>query len=218
MGRFKRGRQRNALLLGVVYSEEFTPKRGQEYRDRVRCEALEDLGYDVYTLDDKHDSGSIASGRHCQANFADCRRMHKLMQQQWGYETFECIILDYFFSPIGWARERWTDNFFRETLPSFAVENRLKSDGVIWLPNIALVSEALNEYEAVLEEYYTWEFAQDPNLNPLFKASNTCEEELTKMPDHLTNETQVSADKGYGEFPFYALCVRKKKKKRKRDG
>jgi hypothetical protein len=35
------------LLLGMVYSEETRPHRGQEYRDRVRCEALEKIGYKV---------------------------------------------------------------------------------------------------------------------------------------------------------------------------
>jgi len=43
------------LLLGMVYSQEMTPKqRGQEYPDRVRCEALENLGFIVHTVDDKH--------------------------------------------------------------------------------------------------------------------------------------------------------------------
>ena len=36
-----------ALLLGMVYSEEERPLRGQEYRDRVRCESLEKIGYKV---------------------------------------------------------------------------------------------------------------------------------------------------------------------------
>jgi hypothetical protein len=42
------------LLLGMVYSQEMTPKRGQKYPDRVRCEALENLGFIVHTVDDKH--------------------------------------------------------------------------------------------------------------------------------------------------------------------
>jgi len=60
----------SSLLLGMVYSEEMEPKRGQEYRDRVRCDALEKIGHKVYTLDDKHNGDRIKSGRHCQANFA----------------------------------------------------------------------------------------------------------------------------------------------------
>ncbi len=36
-----------SLLLGMVYSEEKEPKRGQEYRDRVRCEAMEKIGHKV---------------------------------------------------------------------------------------------------------------------------------------------------------------------------
>jgi hypothetical protein len=31
------------LSLGMVYSQETIPKRGQEFRDRGRCMALEDL-------------------------------------------------------------------------------------------------------------------------------------------------------------------------------
>lgn len=40
----------NALLLGMVFSTEECPKRGQEYRDRVRCEAMEKIGYNVRSL------------------------------------------------------------------------------------------------------------------------------------------------------------------------
>ena len=89
----------NVLLLGMVFSEEMEPKRGQEYRDRVRCEALEILGYSVKTLDNKH-SDNLASGKHCTANFADPRRMLKSMKSKWENITFDHIILDYFFSPV----------------------------------------------------------------------------------------------------------------------
>ena len=46
---------KTALLLGMVYSNEKDPITGQMFRDRVRCEAMEKLGYVVKTLDDKHD-------------------------------------------------------------------------------------------------------------------------------------------------------------------
>lgn len=49
--------EKSALLLGVVFSKEQNPSRGQGFRDRVRCEALEkeNGGYVVHTLDNKHD-------------------------------------------------------------------------------------------------------------------------------------------------------------------
>jgi hypothetical protein len=85
----------------MVYSEEFSPKRGQEYRDRIRCEALEKHGYTVRTLDNKHTDHNIASGKHCQANFADARRMVRSIESKWGKgQVFDEIILDYFFSPV----------------------------------------------------------------------------------------------------------------------
>lgn len=96
------GKKKYALLLGCVYANEFTPKRGQEYRDRVRCEALERIGYEVYTLDDKHEeTRESVPGRHCKANFSDARRMAMCIRQVWGYTiSFDVIILDYFFSPV----------------------------------------------------------------------------------------------------------------------
>ena len=88
-----------ALLLGMIYSEEYRPKRGQEFRDRVRCEALESLGYDVYTTDNKHETGK--PNKHISADFCDPRRMLKAIQAQWGSDVkFDYIILDYFFSPV----------------------------------------------------------------------------------------------------------------------
>lgn len=92
---------KETLLLGMVFSEEMEPKRGQEFRDRVRCEALEKMGYSVKTLDNKHDDMEARFGKHCRANFADSRRMLKSMRSKWGGNfQFDDIILDYFFSPV----------------------------------------------------------------------------------------------------------------------
>jgi hypothetical protein len=91
--------EKNVLLLGMVFAHQATePKRGQEFRDRVRCEALGNLGYKIYTLDDKHDDRIIEE--HCRANFADTRRMMQSIKNKWSDISFEHIILDYFFSPV----------------------------------------------------------------------------------------------------------------------
>lgn len=88
----------SALLLGMVFATEQRPKRGQEYRDRVRCESLEKLGFNVKTLDDKHNDTDLRN--HCNANFLDARRMLKSMQAKWSKQKFNLVILDYFFSPV----------------------------------------------------------------------------------------------------------------------
>jgi hypothetical protein len=90
----------SVLLLGMVFAHQATePKRGQEFRDRVRCVALQNLGYQIYTLDDKHDDRRI--DEHCRANFADTRRMMADMANKWGDDvSFDHIVLDYFFSPV----------------------------------------------------------------------------------------------------------------------
>ena len=122
------------LLLGMVYSTEKDPKTGQMFRDRVRCEAMENLGYDVKTLDDKHDGNDaqfVRLGKHCDTNFANHRRMFRAMQQSWGTDVaFDLIILDYFFCPAGYVNMRWAEKFFKETLPTLAVKNILDCNGI----------------------------------------------------------------------------------------
>ena len=207
----RRGRDLpKALLLGMVFSEETEPKRGQEFRDRVRCEAMEDLGYLVYTLDNKHSDVALKHGRHCQSNFADARRMFRSIGDRWGMTIqFDSIVLDYFFSPVGWARERWTDNLFRETLPQFVTDDVLKESGSLWLPNLKCVEELILEHADVLIKYYTWELVQDPLRNPLYLATEAIEDELLKCPDSLTNETQIRPLDDFSSTPFYEFKPRR---------
>lgn len=90
-------------MLGMVFAAEDCPKRGQEFRDRVRCEALENFGYEVFSLDNKHsqEGDEVQKGKHCKANFADARRMAKAIRETWGWKAdFDVVILDYFFSPV----------------------------------------------------------------------------------------------------------------------
>lgn len=89
---------KKVLLLGMVFSSEQIPKRGQEYRDRVRCQALEDLGYIVHTLDNKHSDAHLS--KHCDVSFADTRRMMKAMDAKWVNTAYNHVILDYFMSPV----------------------------------------------------------------------------------------------------------------------
>ena len=66
----------------------------------IRCEALSSLGFNVFTLDDKHNP---VIGKHCNANFNDFRRMLKSFRDQQVYRMnlgADFIILDYFFSPV----------------------------------------------------------------------------------------------------------------------
>ena len=246
------------LLLGMVFSEEKRAHRGQEFRDRVRCEALEKIGYKVsckvynfvlvncicavcsqmprnlgireifltwihtcfsfffsfhmisyqaYTLDDKHTGDKVSSGRHCMANFADSRRMLKQMTAKWGNERgeFDHIILDYFFSPEGWARTRWTDGFYQKTLPMLVSADILKPNGRIYLPNLECVDGALECYGKELSEHYTWDYVRRPKDNPLFRATERVSEELMKCPDNLTNDSQMLPLLNYSDTPFVVL-------------
>jgi len=94
------------LVLGMInddyddyniynrYSVDF----GQEYRDYIRILSLVDLGFKVFSMDDKHKS---ILGKHCNANFNDSRRMFIKMKTIYPFNLkANFILLDYFFSPV----------------------------------------------------------------------------------------------------------------------
>ena len=89
------------LLLGMVHSSYDKFKRGQEIRDKIRCESLISMGFKIRTIDDKHSDAHIQN--HCKCNFNDPRRLLLSVKKKWGDEgkiQYRHIILDYFFSPV----------------------------------------------------------------------------------------------------------------------
>jgi len=107
---------------------------------------------------------------------------------------------------VGWARERWSDAFFRDSLPLLAEADILKKTGEIWLPNLSCVKESLVVFKKELGKYYTWELVRNPYKNPLFRATHDAARELKRCPDNLTNETQIKPLDP--ETPFYVLRYR----------
>ena len=182
-------REEAVLLLGMVFSKEFVPKVGQEFRDRVRCEALECLGYSVRTLDDKHDDSKLAHGKHCRTNFCQSRRMFKAMAEKWGGSLLlDHIILDYFFSPVGWARDRWTDAFFKDTLPELAKRQVISVGGKVWLPNLQCITESIERFRICIDEFYTVHSVANPMQNPLYIAAEYAYDELMRCPNSPSNK------------------------------
>jgi hypothetical protein len=181
-----------ALLLGMVFSTEQSPKRGQMFRDRIRCESLEHLGYSVYTLDNKHEITTAQIGKHCRTNFAQSRRMLKDINSIWGYNNqFNVIILDYFFCPEGYVQKRWTEPFFIHTLPALVTCNILDINGTLWLPHMRYIDEMLDKYGNYLSQYYIWELEDVPDMNPLYHATSNAYDILITCPDNITNNTQL---------------------------
>ena len=156
------GQERSVLLLGMFFSlgQFDKPNRGQGFRDAVRCQALENMGYHVLSLDDKHSEEEYYPsgehpGKHCTANFADARRMSASLRENITFlRAFDYIILDYFFSPAGWARTRWTDNFFKDTIPRMAEDELIRRGGQFWLPNLECVAEAIAQFGDVILRYH----------------------------------------------------------------
>ena len=199
------------LLLGVVYAKkELTSncQTGQMYRDRIRCEAMTKLGYDVFTLDDKHSPEQAEDGTHCQGNFSDVRRLHKAITTTWSDLdrgcNFDLIILDYFFCPEGYVASRWTKPFFSETLPFLAASKILKLGGQIILPNLDHVQNMMQSNRGLLKPYFDWERVA-AEKNPLFVATESIDEILVTLKDGRTNASQMLPLFKVSNIPFFVL-------------
>ena len=203
----------NVLLLGMVFSDQLTPSRGQEFRDRVRCVELQELGFNVFTVDDKHAddyNNLLFPGKHCNANFNNERGLLNQIQAKWGTDVkFSHIILDYFFSPIGWARTRWLPSFFSKTIPSMALK-LLSPGGMLWLPHLQNVTESIQLNLASINEYFIIREVEDPMANPLYAATEQATDELKRCPDLILNENQIKPLLTESNiFPFYALQLKR---------
>jgi hypothetical protein len=101
--------EEEVLVLGLVRSIKWNlfkgePNRGQEFRDGCRADALQRTGYNVRSLDNKHQEVvPFGEDIHCTANFADARRMSKALKSSFGdNQEYDHVILDYFFSPVSY--------------------------------------------------------------------------------------------------------------------
>lgn len=230
--------KKRALLLGMVNSNKIfdAPVQGQEYRDKLRCVALEEDGYEVFTMDDKHNSSEGAECRHCKSNFCDERKMVIWLNKIWNGEAseangagvttlitmqmwyrimeFDYIILDYFFSPQAWASVRWTKHFFTKALPSWVTNGMLSKRGCsIWLPNFQWVARMINEHGELLKTLYNIHYVKDPMQNPLYRATNStdCNKKLSECMEVINNHTQVNSTYFFQENLFIVLSTPKTK-------
>jgi len=199
----------NILLLGMVFSDQLIPSRGQEYRDRVRCLELQKLGFNVYTVDDKHEDDYLFPGKHCNANFNNDSGFLKNIQNKLGNDIkFSHIILDYFFCPIGWARTRWLPTFYSKTIPLIALK-LLSPGGMLWLPHLRNVTESIQLNQESIDACFIVHEVDDPMRNPLFAATEQATDELKRCPDLYLNENQLPPLLVESRFPFYGLQLRR---------
>ena len=125
-------RRRKIVLLGMFYNEkEVVPSCGQSYRDWVRCSMLTTMGYDVFTVDDKHKS----NGRHSNADFNSRYFKDNVFAELPQAFGASIVMLDYFFSPAHWQQERWKPDFFRKTLPWIAASDFVAVGGKVCCSN-----------------------------------------------------------------------------------
>jgi len=122
--------------------------------------------------------------------------------------SFEYIILDYFFTPSGYACDRWSDKFYKDTLPQLVDSRVLQYNGVVILPHLKCVEDCLKAFQALLCEYYDISLC-DVHQNPLHAATDLVRDCLLLCPDKIINESQMKPLMEISNLPFYLLKNRK---------
>lgn len=84
----------------------------------------------------------------------------------------------------------------------------LNESGVIILPYLSCVQDALTEYYSYLDPHFFIHFITNPNENPLYLATENVEKELLMCPDAVTNATQILPLYQHSSTPFCVLRLR----------
>lgn len=111
---------------------------------------------------------------------------------------------------VGWARDKWHDKFFSDTLPQLATSGFLAPRSCVWLPNLECVQSSIARNRTALEECFVIHPVKDPTLNPLYVATTKAERRLLRCSRPLTNENQLRPirQRAKNGAVFYALQLR----------
>jgi hypothetical protein len=183
---------KNILLLGMIFSKSIDFNEvGQCTRDSIRCQALEDEGFSVFSVDlNKPKETVVYFGvdRHYTGNFSDSARFIRGINEQWNSIKFDFVCLDYYSLPDSdeYSGDRW-GGFFKSTLTKF-VENHILSDQAeIWLPNFAAIKNLLSICNHNISQYYESELITTKMQNPLYAATDRVADKLAKCKDNASN-------------------------------
>ena len=129
---------KRSLNIGMIFQQDINwVNWGQASRDTVRCQGQQAFGMEVYSLDTKHDS---IPGRHFRTSVNNFQNMWDDMVAEYGLGfTIQFLILDWYFSPNSWIRDRFNEKFFSETIPKFAVNRILLAGDQVGKINISFL-------------------------------------------------------------------------------
>ncbi len=137
------------LLAGLFFSAELpntNPGYGQHYRDRLRCQSLARKGFQLETMDDKHQQDDCETDHNhynvnCSVPSAVVNELVKRHGSNY-IELYDLIIVDYNFAPGSEYQRTW-NAFISKTIPLMYSTRLLKSGGCILLPGWREVGKTL---------------------------------------------------------------------------
>ena len=176
------------LLIGMCYysdwvaSDDTFPKDLQlsMRRNRIRCKALQSLGYNVFTIDRCYPTEAVKA-RHIHFRPDYDEHLADRIVRIFKGRCFQHIILDDWLDP-SWAQKSFLVDFLIETLPRLRRKLSLAKSGKIWLPNTDYVKGILKIADNKLKSnHFIWEEISESLENPLYKATLSVQKDLDDL-------------------------------------
>lgn len=106
-------------------------------------------------------------------------------------------------------RSKWGPSLFLDTIPAVAMEHMLGVGGVLWVPNVPYFRDLMAKHMRFLSQFYRVHKVHRHQLflNPLYRATDFVEAQLTLLCETLTNENKIKSCLQGTDFPYFALVI-----------
>ena len=210
---------RESLHVDVLHSAMRNGLSPQAARDLYRCIMSERTGWrktrgtptesndvKVFTIDSGvADEGHWNDDRHVFGPF-DTTSIQVLEDLKQKCNTLDEVVLDWFYTPDSWARDRWAEPFFTFFLPNLVKTGLLSRDACVYVPVKRYTLEMMSRHYKTLQEYYKIALMEASDAVSLYRGTLAIPDEIIvtfgRDPSQLAQySTETIAT---GEYPPFS--------------
>jgi len=197
---------KNVLFLFMTQTAERSEGAGsvEVLRDMARCRATEQActGTRVFTVSLQEGDPLV----HYRGDVGAREFPSKLKEHFGPASSFRQIVLDWYWSPSGWAADRWGDTFFSENLAG--MRTLLPPGGCVYFPFKLLCFEKVVVNSGFIQRFYKLSYVRkgDEEQVSLWRGTQQIDD-TTMSKDLGKNKTHQEENYiGFGESDVRQCC------------
>lgn len=184
-------------IYELVQNRTFSKMEGRDLLRIIQVRKL--FNASCYTV--SKETSELYEDQHLSADYSNSRFV-KVLQSTFGGIQFDQIIMDWFWCPIAWLKERISSQFFTSTLINLITSNVL--NGSVYLPfNIVFVEQLIAHQKLINKHYIISYLSRDDNdQSYLWKATETLD----------ANELQIFGKQPDQDIKYCTIDIKNAKK------